>query len=206
MGRIIDVTVDSADVAQKLRMMQDAMEREQFERAMYGIFKRVTPQVRRILKSDLPTEYNVKKGKIGSAVKNPQVSMGGGSVGCAIPIRAPRGKIGTDYPAAGGAHGWASLRRKYRVRAKILAGGRSELPEKADSYGGQPPFRNLSSSLNRMAFTRKGKSRGPVAVMSGIAIPQMPMNRSEAAVQGHIAQWLEVEIDRRLRALIMLGR
>ena len=42
--------------------------------------------------------------------------------------------------------------------------------------------------------------------LTGIAIPQMPMNRSEAQVQQDIKEYMEQVIEHRLIALITRGR
>ena len=74
------------------------------------------------------------------------------------------------------------------------------------SYGGMPPFRNVPSSLHGLTFTRSGKPRLPIEAVMGIAIPQMPLNRAEPAVQKDIAQYMEGRVAARLQALIANGR
>lgn len=200
----IQIEVDASDLKGIIDRLHQNMSEEQFERAMYGIFQRTGRHVAMILKKDLPIKYEAKPGDIGAAVKAAQVSSGFGGVGCTIPIIAPRGKIGSQYRAAGGAHGWNSLRRKYNVKARILKGAQSTLPSKWHS--GYPPFRNLGSKLGGLTFARSSKARGPIMKLTGIAIPQMPMNRSEAQVQQDIKDYLEKVIEQRFNALMMVGR
>ena len=65
-----------------------------------------------------------------------------------------------------------------------------------NNIGGQPPFRNYSApSLNRVAFTREGQRRLPIRSVMGIAIPQMPVNRSEEDVQQDFRLFLEERIE-----------
>lgn len=202
----VSIEVDASDLQGKINMLRGAMTNEQFNRAMYGIFKRTGGHVKKILRSDLPQEYEIKPSAVSAAVQKPQVTIGGLGVGCAIPIRDARGSIGGRYKAAGGAHGWNSLHRKYRVKARIVKGRASTLPANASAYGGYPPFRNLGSSLGGLTFTRRGKARGPIEKMVGIAIPQMPMNRSQADVQRDIKEYMERQIDQRIGQLLRTGQ
>lgn len=198
----INITIDSSDLRAKIERLRANMTQAQFERAMYGIFQRTGRHVAQVLKKDLPQKYEVKPGEVGAAVKSASVSGGGGGLGCIIPVVAPRGKIGSQYKASGGAHGWNSLHRKYHVKARIIKGQQSTLP--ATWHSGYPPFRNLGSSLGGLTFARSSHERGPIMKITGIAIPQMPTNRAEPEVQNDIKVWLEKQMDQRFRAL-MLG-
>lgn len=193
--------VDASELQGKMQRLAAVCTPEQFERTMAGIFRRTGGHVRRILKSDLPHQYVIKAGEVGKAVGNAKIS---GGTSCIIPVRGPRRVLGPKgFSVSGGAHGWNSLRRKYRVKAKIVTAGASTLPANAGSYGGQPPFRNLSApSLNGITFTRSGKSRFPIRKMEGIAIPQMPMNRSEPEVQRDILDYMEKRIEHEFMRLL----
>ena len=194
MAGYVYLEVDASELEGKIDRLKSVCTPEQFERVMAGIFRRTGGHVRRILKSDLPHQYVIKAGEVGKAVGNAKVS---GGTSCIIPVRGPRRVLGPKgFAASGGAHGWNSLRRKYRVKAKIVTAGTSTLPSNAGSYGGQPPFRNLSAPrLNGITFTRAGGSRFPIRKMEGIAIPQMPMNRSEPEVQRDILDYMEKRIE-----------
>lgn len=196
--------IDATDLREKIKLLQRNMKQQQFEQAMYGIFRRTARHVSKILRSELPNKYEVKAGDISASVGNPRLQVGGGMAGCSIPIRAPRGKIGSQYKAAGGAHGWKSVHRKYKVKARVLKGSQSILP--STWHSGYPPFRNLGSKLGKIAYARKSKSRGPILKLTGIAIPQMPLNRSEPEVQQEIKIWLEKEMDARFSALMRIGK
>ena len=206
MAELLNIEIDASDLQDKIMRLQAVMKPEQFERAMYGIFDKTGRHVSAILRKDLPQQYEVKPGDISAAVKSPKLSMGFGGVGCIIPIQAVRGSIGSNYKASGGAHGWNNVkyRRKYRVKAKIIAGTQSTLPEKW--HAGYPPFRNHGSKLGKLTFARTSKKRGPIMKLTGIAIPQMPMNRSEADVQRDIREYLEKQMEDRLRAFLRIGK
>jgi len=209
MAGSIYLEIDASEFNEDINRLKSAMQPEQFNRAMYGIFQRTGRHVASILKKDLPKEYEVKPGEVGRAVKKASLTMGGNGVGCSIPITAARKSIGgggSGFTAYGYRRGWNSLKGKYRVKAKIVKAGQSTLPGNASSYGGMPPFRNIPSKLGGLTFTRAGKDRLPIMKMSGIAIPQMPMNRSESDVQHDIKVYLEKQIEQRLYALLLNGR
>ena len=199
--------IDASDLQMKINRLQANMKPEQFTAAMHGIFNRTGSHVKTILRKDIPVYYHAKPGEISAAVKRAQVTGGGTSAGCIIPIKDHRGSVGGRYGASGGAHGWQSLKRKYRVKAKVVKAGASTLPQRLPgSYGGNPPFRNFSaSSLNGVAFTRKTKDRFPIMKVESMAIPQMPQHRAEPDVQHDIRTYLEKQMDQRFRALIMNG-
>lgn len=194
-GPSIYLEIDASELSNEMERLRAVMKPERFNQIMYFIFRRTGNKVKSILKEDLPMEYHVKAGQINSAVKNPKMSSSAGGVGCSIPIVDTRGTIGGRYGASGGAHGWNSLRRKYRVKGRVVKAGTSTLPAQMSSYGGQPPFRNLGSSLGGLTFTRAGKQRFPIQKVVGIAIPQMPMNRSQSEVQEDILNHMKERIE-----------
>ena len=195
----ITITIDGKDCVDKLTMMAARCKPERFERALYRIYSRTGKHVKTILKDDLPHEYVISPAKVGKTVGD--VTIVGW--GCTIPVRDSRGDIGGQYGAVGGAHGWNSLKRKYNIKARIVRAGQSTLPGKV--MAGYPPFRNLGSSLGNLTYARSSKERGPLLKVEGIAIPQMPMNRSEAEVQEDIKQFLMAQIEHEFMN-VMAGR
>lgn len=204
MSMPIDIEIDSSDFWEKANRLRAVMTQAQFERAMYGIFQRTGRHVSAILRKDLPRKYEVKAGEISASVKSPTLTMGMGGVGCSIPIRGVRGKIGSAYKASGSARGWESRYKKYRVKAKILKGKQSTLPVKWHS--GYPPFRNIPSKLNQVTYARSSSKPGPIMKITGIAIPQMPLNQSEADVQQDIREYLMAQMDERFMAFLRIGK
>lgn len=194
-NRAVYLEIDASELSGKINALRNVVTPKRFDQIMYSIFKRTGGHVKMILRKDLPQDYYVKASQISSAIGSPRMTGGLGGIGCSIPIRDVKGSIGGRYGASGGAHGWRSLRRKYRVKARVVKSGISTLPSQMDSYGGNPPFRNLGSKLGGLTFTRAGKQRFPIKKVVGIAIPQMPMNRSQAAVQGDIKDYMEKRIE-----------
>ena len=202
--------VDASDLEAQIKKLQKVMKPEKFNQAMHGIFRRTGGHVRKILKQDLPKEYNISAGQVGTAVKSPKLAMGNG-VGCSIPVSAARKHIGggskRGFTAYGGRRGWASLHSgHYNISAIVYRGQRSTLPPRMTGYGGQPPFRNIGSKLNGLTFTREGKDRLPIRPVMGIGIPDMPLNRSKPDVQSDIKDYLEKQIEHRFTALMINGR
>lgn len=169
------IYVDTTDLQARMKEMQKALSHEGFVRLMRWTFTDVGRTARRLIYEAVREEYVASRGFITSGIQNPKVTIGGGGVSCIIPLAGPRGTIGKDYRASGGARGWKI--RRYKVKAKIVVAGTSVMPPQMSSYGGQPAFRNLS--WNKIAFTRAGKGRLPIMKVVGIAMPQMPLNRSE---------------------------
>lgn len=192
----ISLQIDATEMMHDLDHFRSQMSQDQFERAMASVFRRVPGHVRKILKQDIPMKYLPKKSDIGHAVQGAQISSGfGGNLGCVIPVRGKRLGIGTGFKATGGARGWKI--KKYKIRAKIVTSGVSTLPDHMSSYGGQPPFRNTAAKkagFSKNVWTRAGKSRLPVMRVVGIAVPQMPLNRSKTDVQDDIATYMQARV------------
>lgn len=209
-----DLYVDASEVLAEMDRLKKLMTTTQFERALYGVLNATGKHVKTILGKDLPQKYQIKANKVKDAVGNPVTRTGGALIGCTIPIKGRRGSIarsGGTYVATGGLPGWESLYRKYRVRAKIVKGKKSVLPKKmsrSDDYGDHPPFINtIARKIGTLTFTRiKEKERLPIRKVVGIAIPQMPMNRSEEDVQRDIRNYLQNRIEHRIQAFIKNGR
>lgn len=201
----IYLEIDASDLNREVERLKSVMTADQFNRAMYGIFQRTGSHVRTILRKDLPKQYNIKSPDVGKAVKNAKVSIGGSGSGCSIPVIDKRRHIGGahGFTARGYRRGWAAVKSgPYPIKVHVYSGSWGTLPAHLGSYGGQPGFRNIPSKLNGIAFTRAGKARLPIKKVTGIAIPQMPMNKSEPDVQADIKKYMEGRIQARFTALI----
>lgn len=196
--------IDISEAQETISKLKENLSQDQFNRLMYRVFKRTGERVKTIVKRDLKEQYHVTPTWVGSQIGAPRMSFGGnGQVGCSIPIKGQRASIGGRYSATGGAHGWNALHRKrYKISAKVVKGQTSTLPATIKSMGNQPPFRNLGSKLGKAAFTRKGKSRLPIVPVVGIAVPQMPMNRSREDVQEDIMETLMKRMEHEYEQII----
>ena len=148
--------VDISDAMETISALRAVHTQAEFEKLMYRAFSRTGRHVKTILKKDLPKEYNAKPSWIGSQVGAPRTELGGvAGVSCSIPIKGTRGTIGGTFNASGGAHGWNAKLRRYKVSAQMVKGQRSTMPSQMSHQGGNPPFRNLGSSLGGLTFTRQ---------------------------------------------------
>lgn len=208
-GAGVYLDIDASDLQEKMARLNRAMNKERFEAAMYGIFKTLPGHVRKILAQDVPQKYQVETKEVKSVVQQAKLTMGGGGVGCIIPLKGTRlvhakGK-NHSFKAVGGVPGWASLAGPYPMHTNVIAGTTSQLPERFGP-GNMRPFRNTSAkSLNMVTFVREGKARLPIKPMVGIAVPQMPMTRAKEDVEQDLVRYLENRVDARLRALVLNG-
>lgn len=189
----IYLDIDISDAQEMIAALRAVHTEQEMNKLLYRAFQRTGKKVKTILKTELPKKYEVKPTWIGSQVGRPNTQIGGGGLGvsCSIPISGARGSIGGRYSASGGAHGWNAARgRRYKITAKIVKGQGSTLPGEMSHQGGNPPFRNLGSSLGGATFTRTGEDRLPIARVVGLGVPQMPLNRSEEDVQDSIMETL----------------
>lgn len=190
------VDVDVSDILKKAELLKSLMTPKEGEAMVYAAFKRVGGHTRKIMKQDLPRHYEIAATPVGQAVGNARVRRQIGGVECLIPIKGKRGTIGGRFRADGGAAGWACVGHKYRIRARMVKGERSTLPEQMEHQGGQPPFINTTApKLHGAAFTRVGRDQKPIVRVAGLAIPQMPMNRAEDDVQEDLRDYLNTRIE-----------
>lgn len=193
MANGVYLDIDISDAQAKIDALRAVHTEREMNLLLYRTFKRTGAHVKTILRQDLPHEYEVTPGWVGQHVGSPRTTLGGSGLGvsCCIPIDGTRGSIGGRFNARGGAHGWNTTKgKRYKISARIVKGQRSTLPEEMHHQGGNPPFRNLGSSLGGAAFTRVGKDRLPIARVVGLAVPQMPLNRSQDEVQSDIMDTL----------------
>lgn len=201
--------INADELSEVLNNARTALQDDTFRKVVGRAFRRTGSHVKATVKRELPKKYEIRPGEVGSAIGAAKTTVGASGVGCTIPIRAARRSIGAKgFKASGGAHGWASLHRKYRVKAKILKGQQGVLPERMSSYGGKPPFRNLAArkpGFKENTWTREGRERFPLLKVSGIAIPQMPMNRSQPEIQKDIVQYMEKRLEHEIQYAIRSG-
>lgn len=194
-----NIYIDTSDVNELFSQLRAIHTKDNMDKLMQRAIRRTGSRVKTIVKKDVPQKYHITSSQVGKDIKSPQ--MGGGAAGpsCTIPIIGVRHIIGgKTFSASGGRHGWKGIvaGKRYKIKAQIIKGKTSVLPETIAEQGGNPPFRNLSAKrLNKAVFTRQ-KGAGfppkntPIGRVVGIATPQMPLNRSEQEVQEDIINFL----------------
>ena len=171
------LSVDMSDVSRLIEHLRGIMIRDQFERLLYRTFGEVGRRSKTIISRAVRQEYVAPDGWVQSQIGHYQLSMGGiMPVTCKIPLKGAKGVIGGRFPASGG-------RRGRPIMASIVRGARSRLPAVMVNQGGQPPF--MSGGV---AFTRKTSARLPIVRVVGLAVPQMPLNRSAEETQNQILE------------------
>lgn len=213
-NRLFDIDTSEAD--KTLAKMKKDLTKDQFDRLVYRVLRRTSTRVKTILSNELPKEYHIKKKNVLADIKRPQIGPNaGGGTYCNIPIVGRKHLIGgKTIPARGGRKGWNGIKagKRYKISAHILKGKFSELPKEMERQGGHPPFRNLSApQLNRGVFTRSKRAgyppkNLPIVRVAALAVPQMPVNRSEADVQEDIAEVMMKRVVHEYDQIINYGR
>lgn len=194
------IEIDASETVQLLNRIQILVKPEQFRQIVYRVYKRTGRHVITAVKKSVSHDYAVKQKEVEKAIGKPKLSMYSGEIGCTIPIKGNRGAIGGMFSASGSAKGWQSVRKKYRVKTHVIRGARKPLPKQMSDIGGFPPFRNSTApDLHNVTFTRVTKDQLPIRKIVGIAIPQMPMNRSRDAVQDDIIKFMMQRIEQEWR-------
>ena len=185
------IYVDISDLMETIEHMKGALSDHAFHEMMRRTFNDAGRKVKTIMRQEVPKDYEVGANWVGSMVQWPK-SRG---LGVVVPIKGKRGSIGGRFHATGGSFarkGYTTKSGKVvkaarvnkKIRAKIVKGQASAMPDTMDHQGGQPPF-----MINGVAFTRKLPNRAyPIVRVVGLGVPQMPINRSREEVQEEIRE------------------
>lgn len=205
--------VDASELSDLLQMMASRLTPGQFDRLMRRSLNEVGKRGKKIIREAIQMEYYASTAWVNRSIRGAKIEGGGGSILCRIPVISEKGGIGGEFSAGGGAYGWNPP--PYRITAQIVKSGTSTLPPEMTHQGGQPPFRNIgerttykknpNKKLKRPmvtkkskggsgVFTRAGKSRLPIEKVSGIAVPQMPLNRSRGVTENRIIALAEKRV------------
>ncbi len=199
--RDLQVNLDVSDVKDLMTKLRTVYTEEQAKKMIKHALNRTGRKVKSIVKTEVPKSYHITKSVVGKDIRSPISRIdNAGNPTCTIPIVGTKHIIGgKTFPARGGRHGWKGIQKgkRYKIQTQILKGKTSVLPEEMGDQGGHPPFRNLGAKrLNNATFTRS-KGAGfppnnlPIARVVGVAVPQMPMNRSEEDIQEEIVEHLK---------------
>lgn len=205
--------IDASELTELLDSMASKLTAREFDMLMRRSLNEVGKRSKKIIREAIQAEYYASTSWVNSSIRSAQIEGGGGSILCRIPIISEKGGIGGQFSAGGGAYGWNPP--PYRITAQIVKDGTSTLPPEMSHQGGQPPFRNIGERTtykknpNRklkkpvveksgkgggIVFTRAGKSRLPIEKVSGIAVPQMPLNRSRGITESRILSLTETRV------------
>lgn len=175
------IEIDTSDLQDTLNFVQQRLTPAQMAKVMRRVYNRAGGTIRKDVGQDVPRHYYVTSSESRKATGRPQIA----GMGCTIPIRGPKLPVGNKFKATGSARGWESLRKKYKVKAKIVKAHESTIEGN--------PFRNMPSALGKQAYERKGGhgSRLPIYKVNGPAIPEMAETRAAPDIQKDVKETLE---------------
>lgn len=206
------IDIDVSDAKAKMDSLRSALTPEQMKKLEYRVIRSTGKKVKGIVSSDVPRRYHIRKGVVARDIRRPRMGNSSAStISCSIPIEGMRHIIGGNtFPARGGRHGWngISAGKRYKIATQIVKGQQTILPEVMSHQGGTPPFRNLGAKkLNNATFNRAGgagfpPNNLPIVRVTGLAVPQMPMNRAKDDVQEDISSYMLKRIDHEFAFII----
>lgn len=206
------IQIDTSDAVRKMRMLSAALSPNQMKQLERRVMLRSGRKVKTIVKKEVPKEYHITPGIVGKDIKPMQMgSVGTGDVSCTIPIEGKRHIIGgKTFPARGGRHGWKGVfaGKRYKITAQIVRGQSSTLPTAIGNQDDHAPFRNYDAArLNNATFVRRPSAgmppnNTPISRVVGVAVPQMPMNRAEHAVQEEIGDFMQKRVEAEFNFII----
>lgn len=182
--------VDLSNVMSTMAEMEKLLSTSNFNKLLYRTFKEAAQKSKTLIAREVVKEYAVTQGWVKSAIGKYQLSSGGGGVNCIIPLKGNQGSIGGTFKAS-----WS---RGGPMTATILRGGGSTLPSVMSHQGGNPPFMAMG-----VGFTRRTRKRLPIVHISGLAAPQMPMNRAAEAVEEALLDYVEERLNHNFEYLFM---
>lgn len=195
-SRKTNITVDVAKASQMINDLRSVYSRDKFNTMMGDVFKRSRGRTRVIISQEVPKYYRVKRKRpLTKMVGNPRIEKSGGNVSCSIPLDGIRGKISGEqemYKSTAPVKqmwktrsGGKSKRNVYKVRAYIVRGHSSELPNE----GKRVHFKVFTGKFKGWTFVRHDKKGEHITRAVGDAPPQMPMNRAEERVKKELAEF-----------------
>lgn len=186
---LLNLRVDTSEVVNLANTLSESLTGEQMDRMMYRTLKEAARKVKTETARAVVQDYAVTQAFVRSGLKEPKMGGSGGHWSCIIPMDSKRGIIGDTFSASGGRLGKRVLksgkRQHLKLRAHILRAQRSELPDKMEHQGGNPPF-----MAGGIAFTRTTKKAYPIARVVGLGVPQMPINESRQKVEHAIVKYM----------------
>lgn len=192
--------LDLSEVEQTFNDLKAGLSEDQAKRLLRRTLTEGARKVKTILKTEIPQEYEMPPSVIDPAVKRWKQASDG--IGAVIPIKDHRHSIGGRYAVTTGHRGRPKKGVKYKLKAKIVKGTVSTLPDTLPHQGGNPPFRPKHS---KMVFTRKYKNKAlPIMRVVGLGVPQMPVNRSLEAVQDEIRSYILGRLEHNYRFMFGL--
>lgn len=189
MGEIHYLDIDISDLDEKIKKIKLALTADKADRLLHDVCVDTAKSVKTIVSRTVPKNYAITKKWAAERVGRYKIENGSQFI-CAIPLSSKRGLLGGVFKVRGKT-GRPVKGKRYKISAKILKGAWGVLPEKILHQGKNPPF----IGKNNLVFTRTRKTPRPIARVPGLALPQMPLNKSENEVRKLIHEKMEMRLD-----------
>lgn len=186
------IVVDVSELQKRVGQLSLVYTENIVNKALIRTMRESPTAVKKILRADLPIAYEVQAKAINQAVQPARISKVS-PIQCIIPLKSTKNIIGGSSAKitrrSDGKPGRPTKAMlaagKNKIWAKILKGKVSVVTKAGHSQGGNPAF-----VAKGLAFARKGKERLPIVRVAALAVPQMPVNRSEDLVKKDIEKFV----------------
>lgn len=188
------IEVDITDSMEKIESAKKVLTQPEFEKLMQRTFNEVAQTAKTLIARDIIKDYAAPYSWVQKNIGKWR-SIGGAQIGIVIPVSSSRGSIGGTFSASGPSFGISAgkkgKKRGGKIRAKIVRGSVSVLPNSLPHQGGNPPFIGKGG----VAFTRRTKKPFPIVSVVGLSVPQMPKNRSQEKITDDINNRLQSRLE-----------
>ena len=161
--------------------------------------------VKKILKQEIPKEYDVTPAWVGEKVEKTRLKGTGDRMSCVIPVKGERGTLGGIFTASGGGYAKGKAPRKGKkrkalrklkrrdqtIKAQVLKKSMSTLPDKLERQGKHPAFRLPNGAV----MTHPRNTKRPIVRVVGRAVPQMVDKQFESRIQDPINEYMVKRMD-----------
>lgn len=208
--------VDTSQMQGMLDDMKLKLTEANFDRLMRRTMHEVGSRCKPIIREAIQNEYYAPTGWVNQSIKRAIIEGGGSEIRCKIPVVSERGQIGKVFAANGGAYGWPQgpykitaliVKGETTVLPSHMShqggqppyrnlGARTYTRTITDKNGNKKKIKvkkkDKSQDYRKNGkkgsgfLTRSGKSRFPVRALAGLAVPQMPINRSRTETENRM--------------------
>ncbi len=189
MAAPVIIEIDTSDLNNTIEFVRSRLSEKQFKIVMGRVYRRTGNHIRTIVRKDVPKRYEVPAGDVSRETGAPRIA----GMNCTVPIAGPRRTVGVQFKARGSARGWESLRKRYKVSAKIVKGTWTVMEGNN--------FRNIPSSLGKQTFQRFGQ-RLPIKKTLGPAIPEMATHLASSDIQRDVLETMAKRIEHEMQFIL----
>ena len=182
--------IDASDVLKRFNELKQTILSPDIQRKiLHDTCVDTAKAVTTILARTIPKQYAVQQKFVRAGIGQWQ-DHSFGNINVFIPLKGTRGVIGETFKSRG--KKGRPKRGRYKISAKILKGKYTQLPDKMEHQGGNPPF----VGKGKIVYTRKyKKSAYPIVRVAGLGVPQMPLNQSEKDVTDQVIKKMSNRLD-----------